>query len=38
MVEYNCGEDEMKRRSRSLEEVWLTSKKIQEKHLIELQT
>jgi len=31
MVELKCGEDEMKRRSRSLEEVRPTSKKIQAK-------
>jgi len=32
MAELKCGEDEMKMRSRSLEEVWPTSKKIQAKH------
>jgi len=32
MVEWKCGEDERKRGSRGLEEVWPTSKKIQAKH------
>jgi len=32
MAEWNCGEDEMKRGTRGLEEVWPTSKKIQAKH------
>jgi len=32
MVEWKCGEDEMKKGSSGLEEVWPTSKKIQAKH------
>ena len=32
MTELKCGEDEMKRKGRGLEDVWPTSKKIQAKH------
>jgi len=32
MAEWKCGEDEMKRGSRGLVEVWPTSKKIKENH------